>query len=196
MNSGEVAGSRPRLQRERRCMNAAINAMNGIWRGVLVAASAILPALIGVASAAAAPPMEKHYYLPDAAASKIVSVAKTGNVEAEVTVLTEAVAIKETGPKQTVAKFGEVYAFSPAFIAIRREVPTMLTFWNLQPDDEHDLMLTAPDFTVLMHLTLAPLSKTSYVLTFHKDGIFTFYCTVHQPEMNGQILVLPSTGKK
>src|SRR5208282_214310 len=194
MNSGEVAGSRPRLQRERRCMNAAINAMNGIWRGVLVAASAILPALIGVASAAAAPPMEKHYYLPDAAASKIVSVAKTGNVEAEVTVLTEAVAIKETGPKQTVAKFGEVYAFSPAFIAIRREVPTMLTFWNLQPDDEHDLMLTAPDFTVLMHLTLAPLSKTSYVFTFHQDGIFTFYCTVHQPEMNGQILVLPPTG--
>ena len=49
----------------------------------------------------------------------------------------------------------------------------MLTFWNLQPDDEHDLMLTAPDLTVLMHLTLAPLSKTSYVLTFHQDGIFT-----------------------
>ena len=119
---------------------------------------------------------------------------KKGNVEAEVIVLTEAIAIKETGPKETVAKFGEVYAFSPAFIAIRREVPTMLTFWNLQPDDEHDLMLTAPDLTVLMHLTLAPLSKTSYVLTFHQDGIFTFYCTVHQPEMNGQILVLPPTG--
>ncbi len=194
MNSGEVAGSGPRLQRERRCMNVAMTAMNGIWRGVLAAASAILPALIGVASTAAAPPMEKHYYLPDAAASKIVSVAKTGNVEAEVVILTEAVAIKETGPKETVAKFGEVYAFSPAFIAIRREVPTMLTFWNLQPDDEHDLMLTAPDLTVLMHLTLAPLSKTSYVLTFHQDGIFTFYCTVHQPEMNGQILVLPPTG--
>ena len=87
-------------------------------------------------------------------------------------VLTEAIAIKETGPKETVAKFGEVYAFSPTFIAIRREVPTMLTFWNLQPDDEHDFMLTAPDSTVLMHLKLAPLSKTSYVFTFHKDGIF------------------------
>ena len=177
-------------------MKVAMTAMNGIWRRALAAAAAILPALIGVASAVAAPPIEKHYYLPDAAASKIVSVAKTGDVEAEVTVLTEAVAIKETGPKETVAKFGEVYAFSPAFIAIRREVPTMLTFWNLQPDDEHDLMLTAPDFTVLMHLTLAPLSKTSYVFTFHKDGIFPFYCTVHQPEMNGQILVLPPTSTK
>jgi len=166
-------------------------AMNAIWRGVMAAAPAILPALIGVASAAAAPPTDSHYYLADRAASKIVSIATTGAAEAKVTVLTEAVAIKET-----VAKFGEVYAFSPNFIAIRREVPTMLTFWNLQPDDEHDLMLTAPDFTVLMHVTLAPLSKTSYVFTFHRDGIFTFYCTIHQPEMNGQILVLPPTNTK
>jgi plastocyanin len=149
-----------------------------------------------VASAAAAPPMDKHYYLPDAAASKIVSVAKEGKAEAEVIVLTEAVAIKETGPKETVAKFGEVYAFSPTFMAIRREVPTMLTFWNLQPDDEHDFMLTAPDSTVLMHLNLEPLTKTSYIFTFHKDGIFNFYCAVHQPEMNGQILVLPPIGAK
>ena len=177
-------------------MDVAMTARNGIWRGVLAAAPAILPALIGVASAAAAPPTDSHYYLAGGAASKIVSIATTGDVEAEVTVLTEAVAIKETGPKKTVAKFGEVYAFSPNFIAIRREVSTMLTFWNLQPDDEHDLMLTAPDFTVLMHVTLAPLSKTSYVFTFHRDGIFTFYCTIHQPEMNGQILVLPPTNTK
>jgi hypothetical protein len=37
----------------------------------------ILSALSFVASAAAAPPMDKNFYLPDAAASKIVSVAKT-----------------------------------------------------------------------------------------------------------------------
>jgi len=164
----------------------------GIWRRVLTAALTIL---ICVASAGAAPPIDKHYYLPDAAASKIVSVSKVGNPEAEVIVLTEAVAIKETGPKETVAKFGEVYAWSPTFIAIRREVPTMLTFWNLQPDDEHDFMLAARDSTVLMHLKLMPLTKTSYIFTFHKDGIFNFYCAVHQPEMNGQILVLPSTAK-
>ena len=118
------------------------------------------------------------------------------NAEAEVIVLTEAVAVKETGPRQTVAKFGEVYSFSPTFIAIRRDVPTMLTFWNLQSDDEHDFMLTAPDATVLMHLKLMPLTRTSYVFTFHKDGIFNFYCAVHQPEMNGQILVLPPINAK
>jgi plastocyanin len=162
-----------------------------LWR-MLAAALATLPA----STAAAMPPMDKHFFLPDAAASKMVSVAKTGNAEAEVIVLTEAVAVKETGPKQTVAKFGEVYSFSPTFIAIRRDVPTMLTFWNLQSDDEHDFMLTAPDATVLMHLKLMPLTRTSYVFTFHEDGIFNFYCTVHQPEMNGQILVLPPVGAK
>ncbi len=170
------------------------DAVNTIWMGVLAAATAILAAPIGVASAM--PAMDKHFYLPDAAASKIVSIAKTGNAEAEVIILTEAVAVKETGPKETVAKFGEVYAFSPTFMAVRREVPTMLTFWNLQSDDEHDFMLTAPDSTVLMHLKLEPLTKTSYIFTFHKDGIFNFYCAVHQPEMNGQILVLPPAGAK
>ncbi|HUA36618.1 MAG TPA: hypothetical protein VMA09_23645 [Candidatus Binataceae bacterium] len=134
----------------------------------------------------------KNFYLPDAAASKIVSVTKGGTPEAEVTVLTEAVAVKETGPKETVAKFGEVYAFAPSFIAVNRDTPTMLTFWNLQPDDEHDFMLTAPDGKVLMHAKLAPLTKESYVFTFHKEGLFDFYCAVHQPEMAGQILVLPA----
>ena len=149
--------------------------------------------IAGAAIASAAPVDDKHYYLPDEAASKIVSVAKGGKAEAEVIVLTEAVAIKETGPKETVAKFGEVYAFSPTFIAVQREVPTMLTFWNLQADDEHDFMLADANSKVLMHLKLLPLSKTSYVFTFHKDGIFNFYCVMHQPEMNGQIMVTPAT---
>jgi plastocyanin len=167
------------------------------WEGILrrVVASALM-IVIGVGNASAAPPMDKNEYLPDAKASKIVSVTKRGTPQAEVIVLTEAVSIKETGPKETVTKFGEVYAWSPTFIAIRREVPTMLTFWNLQPDDEHDFMLAAPDSTVLMHEKLEPLTKTSYIFTFHRDGIFNFYCAVHQPEMNGQILVLPPIGAK
>jgi plastocyanin len=129
-------------------------------------------------------------YLPDAAASRTVTVTETGAVGAAVTVLTEAVAIKETGPAATVARFGEVYAFSPAFVAVHRDEPTEISFWNLQPDDEHDIMLVAPDSGVLMHVVLPPLRKTTYVFTFHQEGLFTFYCTMHQPEMSGQILVL------
>jgi len=131
-------------------------------------------------------------YLPDDAAAKVVSVAPSEqSAEAGITVLTQAVAVKETGPKTTVTKFGEVYAFSPTFLAVHRDQPTAVTFWNLQPDDEHDFMLVAPDLTVLMHVTLPPLEKTTYTFTFHREGLFDFYCTMHQPEMSGQILVLP-----
>ena len=38
------------------------------------------------------------------------------------------VAVKETGPKQTVEKFGEVYAFSPNFFAAHRDEPTRIRF--------------------------------------------------------------------
>lgn len=53
-------------------------------------------------------------------------------------------------------------------------------------------MLVGPDAQVLMKVILPALRKTTYVFTFHTEGLFTFYCTMHQPEMSGQILVLPS----
>jgi plastocyanin len=122
----------------------------------------------------------------------VVTVTQEGAAAAGITVMTEAVAIKETGPRATVTRFGEVYAFSPAFVAVHRDEPTEISFWNLQPDDQHDFMLVGPDAHVLMRILLPALRKTTYVLTFHDEGLFTFYCTMHQPEMSGQILVLPS----
>jgi plastocyanin len=144
---------------------------------------------IGVWSPLPAPAQTS--YLPNAAAAKIVTVTKTGQANAGVTVLTEGVATKETGPAETVKHFGEVYAFSPTFIAVHRNEPTEIDFWNLQPDDEHDFMLVDPRLNVLMNVMLPPLKKVSYVFTFHQEGLFNFYCTMHQPEMSGQILVLP-----
>lgn len=134
-------------------------------------------------------------YLPDAAAARVVTVSANGPAAAGVTVLTEAVAIKETGPKATVKRFGEVYTFSPAFMAVHRDEPTMISFWNLQPDDEHDFMLADPQSNVLMHVLLPPLKETTYVFTFHQEGVFPFYCTMHQPAMSGQILVLPPAAR-
>jgi plastocyanin len=131
------------------------------------------------------------FFLPSGDAAKIVNVTKTGESQAGITVLSEAIAVKETGPKQTVHRFGEVYAFSPAFIAVHRDQPTQIEFWNLQPDDEHDFALVGPDLKVLMYVKLAPLQKTSYIFTFHKEGVIDFKCLRHQPAMSGQILVLP-----
>jgi plastocyanin len=134
-----------------------------------------------------------RYFMPDAAASKTVTVAKEAGAvaAADIVILTEAVAVKETGPKETIAHFGEVYAFSPPFIAVHRDQPTRIMLWNLQPDDDHDFMLEDRSGHALMHLRLKPLTKTSYIYTFHREGLFAFRCAVHQPEMNGQILVLP-----
>lgn len=104
--------------------------------------------------------------------------------------LTEAIAVKETGPNATVKQFGEVYTFSPSFITVHRDQPTQIEFWNLQPDDEHDFALLGSDSTVLMYVKLPPLQKTSYIFTFHQEGEIDFKCLRHQPEMSGQILVL------
>lgn len=134
---------------------------------------------------------DERYYLPNETASKIVTVTAEGSAAAGFTVLTQAVAIRETGPKETVSRFGEVYSFSPSFMAVHRDEPTAVSFWNLQPDDDHDFMLVDPDLNVLMNVKLPALEKTDFVLTFHHEGIFNFYCTMHQPEMSGQILVLP-----
>jgi plastocyanin len=129
--------------------------------------------------------------LPDAAASKVVSMANAGTTKASILVQTQRVAVKETGPKATIAKFGEVYSWSPAFFAVHQDEPTQIRFWNLQPDDLHDFMLISPTGQVLMRLLLPPLSDKSWVFAFHEQGLYTFICSVHQPDMYGQILVLP-----
>jgi plastocyanin len=130
-------------------------------------------------------------FLPNAAASKTVTVAARGQAQKSIVILTEAVAIKETGPKETVKAFGEVYAFSPTTLAVHLDEPTLITFWNLQGDDEHDVMLMDDHNNVLMKVTLPPLKKTAWIFTFHREGVFTFTCTLHLPEMSGQVLVFP-----
>ena len=130
-------------------------------------------------------------YLPSGDAARTLTVTNTGPAAATIVILTQAVAVKETGPKETVARFGEVYAFSPSFIAVYRDEPTLIRFWNLQRDDEHDFMLIDPYNNVLMKVTFPPLQETAFVFTFHEEGLFSFICPMHRPEMNGQILVLP-----
>lgn len=162
-----------------------------VIRGLL-ALLAVLPAsALAAAGAPALPARHGPFFLPSGEAAKIVTVTRSGKAQASITVLTEAVAVKETGPAATVKKFGEVYAFTPAFIAVRRGQPTRIDFWNLQPDDEHDLALIGPHSKVLMYVDLPPLTKTSLVFVFHKEGEIDFKCLRHQPEMSGQILVLP-----
>jgi plastocyanin len=158
---------------------------------VIAIAAALMSSRWADAKAARDHSGDSAFFLPRGADTRIVTVTPNGNAEAGYTILTEAVAVKETGPKATVRKFGEVYTFSPAFIAVHREQPTEIDFWNLQPDDEHDFALLGPNLKVLMYEKLPPLSKTTFIFTFHQEGAFDFKCLRHQPEMSGQFLVLP-----
>jgi plastocyanin len=158
-----------------------------VRRAIVCATAALLLFTCGEPRKGSAPPGGRP-------ASK-VTIARNGQARATVVVMTEALATKERGPAETVRGFGEVYAFVPAVFAVHRDEPTAVTFWNLQGDDEHDFMLTDSRNHVLMKATLPPLRKTSWILTFHEEGLFRFYCTVHQPEMSGQIIVLPPPQK-
>lgn len=133
----------------------------------------------------------ESYYLPNAEGSRVVSVSTNGPITADIVVQTHRVAVNETGPKETIEKFGEVYAFSPNFFAVHRDEPTRISFLNLQPDDNHDFMLIDPHSHVLMSVLLPPLKDNSYVFTFHEEGLFNFVCGMHPSVMRGQILVLP-----
>lgn len=135
-------------------------------------------------------------YLPRGDAARMLTVTNASPAAATIVVLTQAVAIKETGPKETVHHFGEVYTFAPAFFAVHRDEPTLIRFWNLQSDDEHDFMLFDPHNNPLMKVTFPPLQETAFVFTFHEEGLFPFICPMHRPEMNGQILVLPAVAKE
>lgn len=160
-----------------------------------ILAIALFTVSIGCPAAAAptapAAPSRGPYFLPTGDAARFVTVTREGEAEAGITVVTEAAAIKETAPKEIIAKFGEVYVFSPAFIAVHREQPVQIEFWNLQPDDEHDFALVGPDLKILMYEPLPPVQKTAFVFTFHREGVIDFKCLRHQPAMGGQIIVLP-----
>ena len=133
----------------------------------------------------------ESFYLPNREASRVVTVTTNGTAPASILVQTHRVAVKETGPKETVEKFGEVYAFSPNFFAVHRDEATRIRFWNLQPDDSHAFMLISPRSQVLMNSALPPLKETAYVFTFHEEGLYSFVCSLHPNAMFGQILVLP-----
>ena len=164
-----------------------------IERLIRIASASVLLATLFCASTTLAASLLRspgHYYLPDAAASETVTVSKRGTEQAEIIVVTQPVATKESGPQETIKRFGEVYAFSPQTIVVHRDEPTAITFWNLQSDDDHDFALLGADLSILMYVALPPLEKTSYVFTFHREGLFDFKCIQHQPTMSGQILVL------
>ena len=64
----------------------------------------------------------ESFYLPDAEASRVVSVATNGVVAANVLVQTHRVAVKETGPREVEPFTGGEEKSSPLFAEQRKNV--------------------------------------------------------------------------
>jgi hypothetical protein len=136
-------------------------------------------------------------FLPNAAALKILSAVPDGtgaSARNGIVIMTEVLPNGDPDPGQRKA-FGMLYTFSPRVVFVFRDEPTSFSFWNLQSDENHDFMLASPTGQVLMKMALPELKKSAVTLTFHKEGLYTFYCTMHQPEMTGQIYVIPPPGR-
>jgi plastocyanin len=136
-------------------------------------------------------PVRAADYMPNGPALKWVSANPPAKPENQVVVLTVPLPGGDADSKE-VASFGELYGYSPRTIFVHLNQPTEFSFWNLQSSEQHDLMLTSPTGEVLLHMQLPELKKTTVVLNFHREGLFNFYCTMHQPYMTGQIFVLPA----
>ncbi len=154
---------------------------------LIAAALAMLAAAVIIAGSRA---IADDAYMPNAAAAKIVTAVPNGSARTGIVILTITEPANESDSGEMKA-FGVLYTFSPRTVFVYLDQPTSFSFWNLQSDEHHDFMLADPTGQVLMKMGLPQLKKTSITLTFHKEGLYTFYCTMHQPEMSGQIYVLP-----
>jgi hypothetical protein len=83
-------------------------------------ARTFVAALLSVGSLVALTPLQPNR------PSAIVMV--TGPFVATILVQTHRIAFRGTGPQITVTKFGEVYAWSPMFFAVRENQPTRIPF--------------------------------------------------------------------
>jgi len=128
-------------------------------------------------------------YMPGAALAGILSATPAARARNQIVILTLPLPGNQSDAGE-MAKFGLLYGFSPRTIFVYRDEPTTFNFWNLQSNEQHDVMITDGSGQVLLHQELPQLKKTLLTLTFHKQGLFTFYCTMHQPYMSGQIVVL------
>ncbi|HLH75770.1 MAG TPA: cupredoxin domain-containing protein [Candidatus Binataceae bacterium] len=175
-------GGRERSRRRRGLRPAA-----RVWVGIVL----LLPLVL----APPAPLTRAEDYGPSAALSGILSATSAAHARNQIVILTLPLPGNESDAGE-MAKFGLLYGFSPRTIFVYRDEPTTFNFWNLQSNEPHDVMITDRSGQVLLHQELPQLKKTQLTLTFHQQGLFTFYCTMHQPYMSGQIVVLAPPGEQ
>ncbi|MGB6590629.1 MAG: cupredoxin domain-containing protein [Candidatus Nitrosopolaris sp.] len=63
-------------------------------------------------------------------------------------------------------------------------------FYNLDAGDRHTFTIGSPYY---INEDAAPLHNVTFTFKAGNEGVYRFYCTYHQPNMTGQLIVLPSS---
>ena len=80
--------------------------------------------------------------------------------------------------------------FTPSTLVVNQGDTVLIHFYNTEDEPEnHNLVLTA--YGVSVDLAKGEHKDITFVAT--QSGVFTFYCTYHQPTMRGQLIVLPTS---
>ena len=93
------------------------------------------------------------------------------------------------------AEFNETVAgiphdqFTPSTMVVNQGDTVKILFVNTEEEPEdHNFVLS--QFGVNVNLAMG--QNTTITFVADKAGVFTFYCTYHQPTMRGQLTVLPT----
>ena len=77
----------------------------------------------------------------------------------------------------------------PAPLVVNQGDTVLIHFYNTEDEPEHhNFILTAYGINV----DLAQNQHQDITFTASQAGVFRFYCSYHQPTMNGQLIVLPT----
>ena len=79
--------------------------------------------------------------------------------------------------------------FTPSTLVVNQGDTVLIHFYNTEDEPEnHNFILAAYSINV----DLAQNRHQDITFTASQAGVFRFYCSYHQPTMNGQLIVLPT----
>jgi plastocyanin len=79
--------------------------------------------------------------------------------------------------------------FSPDILEVNTGDNVIIHFYNLDASDSHTFTVAAP---YNIDKIIAPGQNATFKFKAADEGIFRFYCRLHQPTMTGELIILPA----
>ena len=98
---------------------------------------------------------------------------------------------------QNVASFNDTMVgiphdqFTPSTLVVNQGDKVVIHFYNTEETSEHHNLVMTGAYSV--NVDLEPGGHQDITFTANQAGVFPFLCTLHQPTMRGQLIVLPTS---